>query len=309
MNPLLMLKSKLPIFGCRLTGLALRIQVAVCIFSISCNDVAPTPSHPGNIGDEDRALLPPPGARHDATVLKGTADWKPFRKADDAVKNKTAGGGDVEGEGAAGAVEAGGGAIEKEIETLLTDYNALVAEGKFADTFEFFIAGQAPIVKLLSEQLPAISTRIKDLGEAIPEQKDALNKLAKNLLPDSSLKLSVSDIKEKGAKEATGTLTSVPPFSIFPGAPSSADLPKNIRFVVGEDEVWFIDWPIIPALEGKIEQMTARVAEWDAIIADAKTGKLSADDLEKRAPEIWASMKIGDGAEAGEKKPSEKEGS
>lgn len=284
---MVMLKFEFPILR-RLNRLIFLHAIAfpAAISLPACKEREPQPTHPGDIGD-DRVLLPPPGAWHDPAVVKGQADWHPFKKIEPAGTEKSADEKPAGREGA--AAKHLDPAIEKEIRDLLADYNALITKENYKEASAFFIKGQADTVAQLAEQLPNVATKLKDLAAALPERKETIEKLADELAPKNALKLDLAALSTGNDKEAAGTLSRVPPLSILPESPAPAELPRDIRFVV-EGDVWSIDWPVV----AKVQKGASRLSEWlgelDAVIADAKSGKVTVETLKDRLPNLAANL-------------------
>jgi len=261
----------------------------------SCRDSEPAPTYPGDISENDKALLPPPGAWHDPGTAKGQAEWRPFKKIEPSEVAKTAtpaekGGAEKGTDSAAvGGVDAH---IEEEIRGLLKDYNALLTEGKFPDAIDFFIKDQAATAKALIELLPEISKKLQELAAAWPDQKTAIEKLAAELEPKSALKLELASLKSASDKKAAGTLASRSPIGILL-SDAKAGNSNDVRFVV-EGDVWSIDWPALAQVAKATEDGKKLLADIDAVIADAKGNSLTMDSLQKKLPGLAAELAGGE---------------
>ena len=126
-------------------------------------------------------MLPPPQAWHDPSIVKGSSEWRPFRKPSDG-ESKTAGAkapGETKATAAAGTRENPGGAAgspdaEKEIRNLVADFNAALAENKLDEASEFLTDAQAQAsgdvfaaVHQLVEQLRLLQVATPALREKI----------------------------------------------------------------------------------------------------------------------------------------------
>ncbi|MBI1827522.1 MAG: hypothetical protein HY287_17960 [Planctomycetes bacterium] len=275
-----------------------RLLNAACVVGIlalaSCRDSEPSPAFPGDVGENDRVLLPPPGAWHDAATNKGQAEWHPFKKIEPtAVATKSAPRGQGGAEKEAEAAPAGGvdPKIEEEIRGLLKDYNGLLADDKFTDAIDFFIKNEAASVKALIELLPDVSKKLNELASAWPEQKAALEMLAANLEPKTALKLELAKLKSANDKKAAGTLSNAPRLGMLFVDPKPAGGSTDIRFIV-EGDVWSIDLPAL-AQVAKGADGKKLLSDLDAAIADAKANSLTLDTLQKKLPGLAAELASG----------------
>jgi hypothetical protein len=260
----------------------------------SCRDSEPAPTYPGDISENDKALLPPPGAWHDPGSAKGQAEWRPFKKIEPSEVAKNDSPPNKGGAGKEAGVAAGGvdPRVEEEIRGLLKDYNGLLSEGKFNDAIDFFIKEQAATAKAMIEFLPDLAKKLQELAIAWPDQKAAIEKLAAELEPKSALKLELASLKSASDKKAAGTLASRSPIGILSFDGKAGDL-NDVRFIV-EGDVWSIDWPALAQVAKATADDKKLLADIDAVITDAKGNSLTMDSLQKKLPGLAAELAGGE---------------
>jgi len=257
-------------------GLLIVVALVSVFNHTSCKEQSPQSSMQGDLGDGDMTLLPTASVWVNPKIAQGQADWHPFR--DPKFDEVADGGGDVAVRStAASTTAASDPAIEKELKELVAEYNGLLADGSLDDVLDFYDEGQVATVEKLIATLPAFTDKLKVLAEGAPDQSEKLMTLVARLAPASVLKLEIESITTSGDKRAVGTLSSVPDLSFLPGIPAAADISREVRFQLGDDDYWYVTSPIVTLME-KVEPSLARgVGELDALIAAVKSGSALSD--------------------------------
>ncbi len=253
-------------------GLLIVVALASVFNHTGCKEQPPQPSMQGDLGNGDMTLLPTASAWVNPKIAQGQADWHPFRAPNfDGVAD---GGGDAAASSVAGGSDP---AIEKELKELVAEYNGLLADGSLDDVLDFYDEKQVATVEKLIATLPAFADKLKTLAEGAPDQSEKLMTLVARLAPASVLKLEIESITTSGDKQAVGKLAGVPELSFLPGMPAVGDVPREVRFQLGDDDYWYMTSPIVALME-KVEPSLARgVEELDALIAAVKSGSALSD--------------------------------
>ena len=225
------------------------------------------PSYNEDLGTEESVLLPTTSAWYDAAVVKGSADWRPFRKPGAEPKS---------GETATGEAKPAGGnpGIESELRTLVTDFNAAVTANKFDEAIDFLIEDQVASGKQVVEILPTLWDKFKELAEVLPGDNENLKKAVAGVSLSAILKLEVASITVSNPTEAAGKLAS----------PSGGA--GDVRFVLvkeKEGEYWYIDHPQIRAMAAALPALQQYLPQLDALIAGVKSGQIAGDALLQQA--------------------------
>jgi len=253
-------------------------SIFVLLVVVGCRPSEPAPSYNEDLGTGETVLLPTSSAWYDAAVVKGQADWRPFRKP--GTEPKSAGPATEE------AKPAGGNeSIESELRTLVNDFNAALTNGKFEDAIDFLIEEQIAPAKQAVEDLPTLWGRIKELAEVLPGDNENLKKAVADVSLPAVLKLEVASITVSNATEAVGKLTAPAGVLGVTGTATSSDL----RFVLvkqKDGEYWYIDHPQIRAMAAVLPKLQQSLPQLDAFIAGVKSGQIGGEALVQRATMI-----------------------
>ncbi len=220
----------------------------------ACKPPEPTPSQYTNLGTDDAPLLPTPPAWHDPGILKGTAEWKTFRKPSEAEPmtasakkpaepKEPTGGEDAEKPAAAGGAEA-----EKEIREIISDFNATLADKNLEKAAEFLTDAQAQASVEVFTAVNALIEQLRALQAASPGLKEKIDPLLPMLNLSDSLKVDVQSIKLIDEKHATAKLAD--------GSESHLE--------VGEENLWYVESPFLALLDkekARIQKVTKDVEE------------------------------------------------
>jgi len=225
------------------------------------------PTYNGDLGTEETVLLPTSSAWYDPAVVKGSADWRPFRKPGAEPKS---------GETATGETKPAEGnqGIESELRGLVNDFNAAVTENKFDEAINFLIEDQVASGKQVVEILPTLWGKFKELAEVLPGDNENLKKAVAGASLSAILKLEVASITVSNPTEAVGKLAS----------PSGGA--GDVRFVFvkeKEGEYWYIDHPQIRAMAAALPALQQYLPQLDAFIAGVKSGQIGGDALVQQA--------------------------
>lgn len=233
----------------------------------ACKPPAPIPSHYVDLGTEDKPLPPPPPAWHDPAVAKGTADWKPFRKlesggaktasAKPAVDSQP---GTTDDEKPAAKV---GGGPEEDIRTLVADFNAALEENKLEEATEFLTDAQAEFSKDVISSVNDLVEQLRALAAAVPATAPKVDALAPVLNLGGALRMKLASIQVEG-KTATAKLESG----------------GEAKFMVGEEELWYLESPLMNVLNAEKARMQKLAEDIKAALAsgtpeDAKVNEIS----------------------------------
>lgn len=248
--------------------------VITCAGLLGCKRSDPQPSHFADLStDADPVLLLPTGGPlNNPAVAKGSAEWVEFRTPGVEAPAAAAGGGD-----AAGAAAGGEPALAGEIRSLVSDYNALIAEGAYGEASEFFEAEQAPVIEKLGTLLPSVAEKLRALNDALPEPNALISEALAQFQAGSALKIVVKSVNADGEKAATAVVEDGG--TVFVTSPGS-ETPGSVAFRYDDGEgYWFISAdplaglaPMLPALEQNLGQL-------DQLIAGLGDGSISADAL------------------------------
>lgn len=245
----------------RPAGCCLAIMATIVVSG--CRPSEPVPAYYEDLGTEDRPLLPTSAPWKDAAIVRGQADWRPFRKP--GAEAKASG-------GAAGETKsaAGNPGIEAELRGLVNDFNAAVAEGKFDEAADVLIEEQIAPAKQVVELIPVLVGKIKEIAEVLPGDNENLKKAVAGASLSAVLKLDVASLTVSSPTEAVGKPASTPG-----GA-------GDVRFVLvkGKDgEYWYIDHPQIRAMVPALPSLQLSLPQLDAFIAGVKSGQIGGEAL------------------------------
>ena len=243
------------------------LAIMAAIVVSGCRPSEPVPAYYEDLGTEDRPLLPTSAPWKDAAIVRGQADWRPFRKP--GAEAKASG-------GAAGETKsaAGNPAIEGELRGLVNDFNAAVAEGKFGEAADFLIEEQIAPAKQVVELIPVLVGKMKEIAEVLPGDNENLKKAVAGASLSAVLKLDVASLTVSSPTEAVGKPASTPG-----GA-------GDVRFVLvkGKDgEYWYIDHPQIRAMGPALPALQQSLPQLDAFIAGVKSGQIGGEALKQQA--------------------------
>jgi hypothetical protein len=221
------------------------------------------PTYNEDLGTEESVLLPTTSAWYDAAVVKGSADWRPFRKPGAEPKS---------GETATGEAKPAGGneSIESELRGLVNDFNAAVAEGKFDEAGDLLIEEQIAPAKQVVELIPALVGKMKEIAEVLPGDNENLKKAVACATLSAVLKLDVASFTVSSLTEAVGKL---------PPTPNGAGDVRFVQVKGKEGEYWYIDHPVIRAMAPTLPSLQLSLPQLDAFIADVKSGKVGGEAL------------------------------
>jgi len=236
-----------------------------------CRPSEPLPSYNEDLGTEDSPLLPTTSAWYDPAVVKGQADWRPFRKPGSESES-----------GAAAVGEAkpadGNQGVESTLRTLVSNFNAAVAENKFDEAIDFLIEEQIAPAKQVVELIPVLVGKMKEVAEVLPGDNENLKKAVANVSLSSVLQLRIASVTVSNPTEAFGTLTA--PAGVLGAADPAVS--SDLRFVLvkeSEGEYWYIDHPQIRAMAPTLPSLQLSLPHMDAFIADVKSGKVGGEAL------------------------------
>ena len=243
------------------------ISILALLAVAGCRPREPVPTYNEDLGTEETVLLPTSSAWYDPAVVKGSADWRPFRKPGAEPKS---------GETATGETKPAEGnqGIESELRGLVNDFNAAVTENKFDEAINFLIEDQVASGKQVVEVLPTLWGKIKELAEVLPGDNENLKKAVGGVSLSVVLKLEIASITVSSPTEAVGKLAS------SPGAAG------DVRFALVKDtegEYWYIDHPVIRAMGPALPALQQSLPQLDALIAGVKSGQISGEVLAQQA--------------------------
>lgn len=206
----------------------------------ACKPPEPVPSQYTNLGTAEAPLLPPPQPWHDPSVAKGTSELRPFRKPAAGDEKSAAGkatSGSKEGKPADPEEKteetAGGSGAEKEIRTLVADFNAALAEKKLDEASEFLSDAQAQASGDVFAAVHSLVEQLKLLQAATPALTEKIAGLVPILNIADSLKVELQSVKLVDEKNAMATLVGG----------------SEARFVVGEEDLWYLESPMLALLD------------------------------------------------------------
>jgi len=245
---------------------------------IACREYEPPQSNYRDLGSDGLVLLPTSSTRMDPAIKDGTAQWQPFREPNLEAMIQ----GNRHDEAARAEAITGGREIEIELRELLDEYNSLVTEGKYEELPDFFVEEQSDAVERLTKTLPPLIESIKGLNEVLPESSARVEKLLTALALKAVLKMEVDTIKAVSASEAVGRLRpgSIP-FALSSAVPAT-DRPIEFRFVVGDDDYWYIDLPALGTLAPVLSVMNQRAGELNELIEGIQSGQIPGDAIAGR---------------------------
>ena len=240
------------IFRNRNTGWPVVVLVALIG---ACKPPEPTPSQYTNLGTDEAPLLPSAPTWHDPNIAKGSAEWRPFRKLADGGEKTAAGKVPTSAKGAEAADaeakptgEAGQSDAEKEIRTLVADFNAALAENDLEKASEFLTDAQAEASGEIFAAVHKLVEQLKLLQAAAPALAEKIDALAPLLSMADALKVELQTIRLVDEKSATGKLADG----------------TEARFAIGEEDLWYLESPALAKLDKErpgIEKTTKDIEE------------------------------------------------
>jgi hypothetical protein len=262
---------------------------------IGCRRNDPPPTHFEDLGDESELLLPTSSTWSDAEIAQGQAQWRPFREPRDPDEVAEDAEDEASGEG-------GTGEVEQALRELVAEYNAMLADGALDELPDFFVTDQADGAKEVADALTALATRLGAAAQHMPAEAENLAKLSSHLVPTAALVIEIGAITVKGEGEAVAALARVPSLSFLPGMPPATDIPREVRFTVGEDDYWYIESPVVPPLRQALPFLTQSSGVLDTFMAAAGSGGPTPENLQpvvdQLKPAIDAMNAPGTGTEA-----------
>ena len=253
------------------------VLVALPLFG--CRQSEPPPRYAENLGTEDEPLLPTAGTWKDARLVSGQSEWHPFREPVLNAAKEAA-------EAVADAPPAADPKVVEEIRAVLKEHNEKLASAAYAELAEFYAVQQAEAVPKIAEALSSLSTKLKELGGSLPDEKSKLERLAQLLAPNAMLKLDVASIDSSGDNAAVARLADLPQMAFLPDI-DPAQISRDVRFDLGEDGYWYIQSPVIGALNPVLASLQASAGQLDAALADASGGGgASAALLDEKASDV-----------------------
>ena len=249
---------------------ALAVILAAMVAS-GCRPSEPVPAYYQDLGTEAMPLLPTSSPWQDAAIVKGQADWRPFRKPGAEAKA---------GEGAASepkSAAAGNPGIETELRRVVKDFDVAVAGGKLDEAADFLIEEQVAPAKQIVELIPALAGKMKEIAEILPGDNENLKKAVARMSLSVVLRLDLASITVSSPTEAVGKLASAP---VGVG---------DVRFVLvkgKESEDWYIDHPGIRAMGPALPVLQQNLPQLDAFIAGVKSGQIGGEALKQQAAMI-----------------------
>jgi uncharacterized coiled-coil protein SlyX len=213
-----------------------------------------------DLGAQDRPLLPTASVWVDPAVRAGRADWQPFRDPGQAPAAAAPGQAEAPDDGGSPAA-ADHGDVEQRIRAMLADYNRFLGEKQYAELPTFFVESQSKVVEQLTEVLPALFAKMKELNEALPQPDPTLDQVLQKASVKTAMAIEVSGITARSDSEATGTLVPA----------------GEIRFVLADDGYWYIDLPAFAGLGPTASLLSQSTQALDRIISGIKSGQVSPD--------------------------------
>jgi len=270
------------------------LAVTVVMVIAGCRPVEPAPTYNEDLGTDDMVLLPTSPGWHDPAVVNGQADWRPFRKPGTEAKSTetTA----VEPKPTVANPE-----VETELRELVSEFNGLVAEGKFEEATEFLIEEQVAPAKRIVELIPALVGKMKEVSDVLPGDNESLKKAVEVASLPAVLLVKVESITVSSPTEAVGKLA------------SAVGQTGDVRFVLvkeAEGEYWYFDHPQVRAITPTLTSLELSLPHMDAFLADIKTGKVDEKPMAESVAtfrRILAGM-IPPGPQAGEEPTKDESG-
>ena len=252
-------------------NLTLIMLVGIAMPIGACRPPEPLPSHNTDVGTEGEILLPTPAAWHDEGIVKGQAEWKPFRKPSAVAAAEAS------SEGAAAPVGSAttNGAVEKEIRDLVDEFNGLVKEGKYTEALDFLTDEQAVIVEQAVEQIPKFAQTLKELAEVAPGCREHVNRALPTISAPNFLVFGASDLKIASEREATGIVGDPKTHRPF------LDIePFKVRFIRDNDGYWLIESGHIANLPEMISAMRGSMEGLTSFVDAIKSGTVADSDVD-----------------------------
>lgn len=229
----------------------------------ACREIEPPRSYDRDLGT-DGVPLPPTGLTWlEPKVKDGRAQWHPFRDPTKEQPDATAG---------AGAV-AGSDGIQTQLREMLVEYNKFLSEERYDELSDFFVESQADAAEQLMQTFPALLGKFRKLNETLPQPDIRFTRVLDAMSPQTAFRLEVETIEVLSRSEATGRLKPVPgPFAASPG-----DDGRQVRFVQGEDDFWYLDLPALAAIAPRLQEFQQQADMLDQLIAGIKSGQVPGD--------------------------------
>ncbi len=236
-----------------------------------CRDSTPPAAFYRNLGTDDVLLLPVASVTHDVSLVKGSADWVPFRELGEAEVATASEDGRPSGSSSA--------EIETEIRELLKEYNELVVERDIDELMAYHIdSHQATVKSWYDLQFSLI--------DKLAEGQAALTRA----LPDSQARIeqAFAPLKAALAGLSVDTLT-VESEELVVGKLAEDGMAPLCRFVIVEDE-WFIDLPNFPETFAQLGPVVdGQMSMIDVLIQGIKSGLVPAEQVLTQLEAISAS--------------------
>ncbi|MCH8147942.1 MAG: hypothetical protein IH987_08100 [Planctomycetes bacterium] len=239
---------------------------------VGCRDKDPTPSFYRNLGTQDVPLLPTASVIHDVSLLKGTADWVPFRDLAQAEAGTPSE--DATSSGDSNAE------TEAEIRDLLKDYNELVADRDIDELIVYHIESHQDTAKLWYEVQFSLMDKVGEIQTALT-----------SALPDSQARIEQAFAPVVAAVTglSVDTLT-VESDELVVGKLAEGGVAAMCRFVIVDDE-WFIDLPDFPETFAQLKsEVDGSMAMIDAVKAGLASGTMLADQVLAQLEAVFASQ-------------------
>ena len=228
---------------------------------VGCRDSDPPPTFYRNLGTEDIPLLPAASVIHDVSLMKGSADWVPFRE----VTEDEAGTPSEDG----APSDSSTSETETEIRDLLREYNELVADRDIDELMVYHIESHQETVKSWYEVQFSLLDKLVEVQTALT-----------SALPDSQARIeqAMSPLNSASAGLSVETLT-VENGSLVIGKLAGGGVTPMCRFVVLEDE-WFIDLPNLPQTFAQLKPvLDGRMSMIDSLKLALESGSVAAEQV------------------------------
>lgn len=244
---------------------------------VGCRDNEPPPSFYRNLGTEDVPLLPAASVIHDVSLLKGTADWVPFRDLAEAEAGTPS-----EDVAAAEASPSGdsNAETEAEIRDLLKDYNELVADRDIDELIIYHIESHQDTAKQWYEVQFSLMDKVGEIQTALT-----------SALPDSKARIeqAFAPVVASVTGLSVDTLT-VESDELVVGKLAEGGVAAMCRFVIVDDE-WFIDLPNLPETYAELKsEIDGSMAMIEAVKAGLSSGTMLADQVLAQLEAVFASQ-------------------
>lgn len=256
--------------------------LGLCVLLTGCRQKEPPEQYPGDLGTDDRPLLPTASTWKDPRLLQGQAEWHPFREPKGADETVTGGSKEA---AVAPRGDTTNQATADDVRKELEAYIEKLGSGTAEEISEFYADSQSEIVAKVIPALEAISAKLAELGDAMPDEKARLERIAKLLSPKTVLAIRAGKIEATSDSAATVTLTALPELGFLPDVDASAISPEA-HFKLGDDEYWYMESPVVPILGQALPVLEGAIAAMDGLIAEAKAGAASAAAIGEKVPAL-----------------------